>query len=226
MRSGETGLQIDWDGRLDDTAMPQDEARVRHELADAAKRYEWKAVLGIIHSRPLLINVARPGSSSLYAPLHQAAHGDAPPEVIKALITAGAWRTLRNARGERATDVAFRKGRGGLVGLLQPEILTNVPAPALQAIEREFHNVIRGRAEHLLRQRAMRLPALEPCLEFRGGRFWFAIPGMNGGFAYMLERSGSEAKLVAESWSRMWEGSGERHEITASGATLVESGFG
>ena len=220
-----TGSQIDWDGRLDDTAMPQDEARVRHELADAAKRYDWKAVLGFIHSRPLLINVARPGSSSLYAPLHQAAHGDAPPEVIEALITAGAWRTLRNAQGERATDVARRKGHRGLAELLEPHILTIVPAPVLQAIEQEFHTVIRGRAEDLLRQRALRLPALEPCLEFRGGRFWFAIPGMYGGFAYTLERSGSEAKLVAESWSRFWEGSGERHEITANGATLVESDF-
>ncbi len=226
MQGDGIGSQIDWDGRSDETAMPPDEARVRHELADAAKRYDWKAVLGIIRSHPVLINVARPGSSSLYAPLHQAAHGDAPPKVIEAMLEAGAWRMLRDARGERATDIARRKGHRGLVDLLEPKVLTNVPAPVLQAIEQEFHSVIRGRAENLLRQRAMRLPALEPCIEFRRGNFWFAIPGMHGGFAYTLEEGGSDAKLVAESWSRIWEGSGERHEITAKGATMIASGFG
>ena len=40
-------------------------------------------------------------------------------------------------------------------------------------------------------------------------QFWFAIPGMYGGFAYALQGSGSEYKLVVESWNRIWERSGE-----------------
>ncbi len=226
MRSDGVPSQIDWDGLLDPTAMHMDEARVRHDLADAAKRYDWGSVLDIIHSRPVLINVARPGSKSLYAPLHQAANGDAPSRVVEALVAAGAWRMLRNARGERATDVARRKGHSKVADLLEPEILTSVPPPVLKAIEQEFHNVIRGRAENLLRRCSMRLPELEPCLEFQCRKFWFAIPGMYGGFAYTLEGSGFEATLVAESWNRVWEGSGELHEITAGGAKLVASGFG
>jgi hypothetical protein len=48
------------------------------------------------------------------------------------------------------------------------------------------------------------------------------VPGMYGGFSYRLEVAGVEAKLVSESWSRVVDGSGQRHEITSAGSQLVE----
>lgn len=54
---------------------------------------------------------------------------------------------------------------------------------------------------------------------------WFPIPGMYGGFSYWLKGEGEDIKLITESWCRVWGGSGQRHEITATGSQLVEVGF-
>ena len=51
------------------------------------------------------------------------------------------------------------------------------------------------------------------------------MPGMYGGFSYRWEGMGKRARLVVESWCRVVEGSGQRHEITAEGSRLVEEGF-
>ena len=54
---------------------------------------------------------------------------------------------------------------------------------------------------------------------------WFAVPGMYGGFSYRLEAGGVRPKLVSESWCRVVDGSGQRHEITPGGSQLVDEGF-
>ncbi len=46
-----------------------------------------------------------------------------------------------------------------------------------------------------------------------------------GGFSYRLEVVGVEAKLVSESWCRVVDGSGQRHEITSTGSRRVAEGF-
>ena len=43
------------------------------------------------------------------------------------LVELGAWRTLRNARGERAVDVAGRLGHNHLLGVLKPAFRHQVP---------------------------------------------------------------------------------------------------
>ena len=48
---------------------------------------------------------------------------------------------------------------------------------------------------------------------------------MYGGFAYWLEPRDEGIALIAESWIRVVEGSGQRHEITADGSRLVGEGF-
>ncbi len=54
---------------------------------------------------------------------------------------------------------------------------------------------------------------------------WFPVPGMSGGFTYKLvEREGS-LELIVESWSRLAEGSGMRHRVTATQAVLEAAGF-
>jgi hypothetical protein len=54
---------------------------------------------------------------------------------------------------------------------------------------------------------------------------WFyPVPEMYGGFRLRWLAGGKEAKLESVSFCRVVSGSGQRHEITAEGSVLVESG--
>jgi len=214
-----------WDGLTRHESLGEDSVRVRQRLAAAAKDSDWTRVLAVLAEHPELVNTTRPGGSSLYAPLHQAAHGGAPVEIVQRLIGLGAWRTLQNVRGERPVDIAERRRHLHLLGILAPDLKRRVPLGILLTVQAHFHAVIRGRAEKEVREHELRLPELEPLLEFDDLQVWFAVPGMTGGFSYRLEAEGVEAKLVSESWSRVVQGSGERHEITSAGSRLVEAGF-
>lgn len=92
-------------------------------------------------------------------------------------------------------------------------------------VQNHFHAVIVGRAAKLIEDSLLMLPQLAPMLEVTESDWWFAVPGMYGGFAYRLKRDGEQPLLVSESWCRVVGGSGERHEIDANGSRLVESGF-
>ncbi|MDP9474166.1 MAG: ankyrin repeat domain-containing protein [Actinomycetota bacterium] len=200
--------------------------QIRQQLADCTKTYNWPRALAILSEHPQLVNATRPGGRSLYAPLHQAAHGGAPVKVIDEMLKIGAWRTLQNARGERPVDIARKRAHHHLIPILEPQLKQDVPLGILLKLQSHFHRVIRGRADHLVDERTLRLPELEPLLEMEKGTVvWFAIPGMYGGFAYRLERAGVDPLLVAESWCRVVDGSGQRHEVTPAGSRLVEEGF-
>ena len=182
-------------------------------------------MLAVLAEYPQLINVTRPGGHSLFTPLHQAAHGGAPAEIVAELLKRGAWRTARDSESDRPVDIARKRSHVHLNEILTPVHLIDVPPDVLAGIQRHFHDVIRGRAADLVKEHALRLPELEPMLEFRPRKFWFAIPGMYGGFAYWLAYDGSNSKLITESWCRVVGGSGQRHEITAGGSRLVDEGF-
>lgn len=214
-----------WDGVTKSATFTERAAKARHALADAARDYEWDRVVALLEEHPDAVNSARPDGESGFAPLHQAAHGGAAVDVVERLIEMGAWRTLRNARGERPVDVARRKGHAHLLGILEPEYRQRVPAESLQRIQAHFHEVIRGRAGDLIEKHSLRLPELENLLEMTRPRAWFPVPGMYGGFSYRLEGEGAEARLVAESWSRVAGGSGQRHVIDTAGSRLVDEGF-
>ena len=220
-------MSVIWDGIAASHALSEGHIAVRHELADAAKGYDWTKVLSLLEAHPSLVNTTRPDGTSLYAPLHQAAHGNASPEICEALVRLGAWRMLENARGERAIDVAMRLNHERLASVLQPVRLSHVPFGVLQKIQTHFHAVILGRAADLVRDGHLRLPEIGQLLETHidAEPIWFAIPGMYGGFSYRLAADGVDARLVAESWCRVAGGSGQRHEITSAGARLVEEGF-
>ncbi|AXF26067.1 hypothetical protein CUJ89_37525 [Burkholderia pyrrocinia] len=219
-------MSIAWDGITGADVLGDAQVASRHALADAARNGDWAAMLDLVAKQPALVNATRLGGTSLYAPLHQAAYGGAPPEVVAELLWLGAWRMLRDAQRERALDIAMRRGHRHLVELLTPQPRRSVPGDTLLEIQRHFHAMIAGRIAHL-RIDALRLPELEPLLELdaQAERMWFAVPGMYGGFGYALRTDGDAAVLVSESWSRVVGGSGQRHEITANGCTLVEEGF-
>ena len=217
--------ELIWDGVRLSSTIDEESMAARTAVADAARDYDWPRLLALLAEHDELVNSTRPDGPSLYAPLHQAAHGGAAVEVVVRLIGMGAWRALRNARGERPRDVAARKGHTRLLRPLQPVLLRHVPADVLARIQANFHEVIRGRADEQVREHQLRLPELEPLLEIRQAPVWFAVPGMYGGFSYTLEADGEQSRLIVESWCRVVGGSGQRHVVSAAGSTLVDEGF-
>lgn len=218
-------MTAEWDGITKSEVLRDDEVVIRHALADAAKQYNWKKTFEILDKRPDLLNVTRPDGRSLYSPLHQSAHGNAPVEVVQKMLDMGAWRTLRNADDERAVDIAKRKGHHCLVQLLEPVYKTHISHTTLHKIQIHFHEIILGRAGDLVKKFRLRLPELEPLLEIEPPRMWFPVPGMYGGFSYWFDGEGKNAKLISESWCRVVGGSGQRHEITSREGKLVDQGF-
>jgi hypothetical protein len=218
---------LEWHGITLRTSYSEWVLEARDQLANAARDGRWDEVLRLLGTRPAFVNAARPGGTSGFAVLHQVGYQGAPAAVVDELLRLGAWRTLRNAAGERAVDVAKRTGRPTeLVERLTPEQGVLVTPTALSAVERNFHAAIRSRAEKEVTEHRLRLPELEPLTEVPLGQsVWFMVPGMYGGFAYSLERGGDDPALTAESWCRVVEGSGERHLVTAAGYELVERGF-
>lgn len=103
--------------------------------------------------------------------------------------------------------------------------MRQVPDDTLQAIRGHFHALIRERAGDLIAEHGLALPELAALRITDGAKVWFPVPGMHGGFSYWLECDGEQARLVTESWSRVVEGSGQRHEVTAKGSRLLDEGF-
>ena len=194
-------------------------------MCDAARDGRWGDLLALLDKHRELVNSCRIDSPSLYAPLHQAAYNGAPGEVVEALLRWGAWRTLRNADTERPVDIARRLGHVRLLRRLEPVYLHVVPASVLAALQRHLHEVILGRITVVPGWKTLRLPELEPLLEMEAPSYWFPVPGMYGGFACTLEARGASSSLVVESWCRVVGGSGQRHLVSAAGATLVDEGF-
>ena len=103
--------------------------------------------------------------------------------------------------------------------------MKQIPEETLLALQQHFHALIHKRAGVFIEEHNTALPELAPLLTSQERQTWFPIPGMYGGFNYWLEGEGEQSRLVTESWSRVAEGSGQRHEITVEGTRLVEEGF-
>ena len=202
---------------------------LRHLVCNHAKFGNWSELLDLLedsHDPTALVNTTRPDGRALFAPLHHAAWNGAPVEVVLRLVDLGAWRTLRCSKQRRPYEIAEQHGHKHLLAALTPRLEYEIAPWEIKMLQIYFHAVINGRADHLVRKHKLRLPELEPMLEFRNTKFWFTVPGMAGGFHYWIEdRSDDKMTLVTESWCRVVGGSGERHEITATGLNLVKSGF-
>ncbi len=103
--------------------------------------------------------------------------------------------------------------------------MRQTPLTVLRQIQENFHSTIRERATELVEKENLRLPELEVLLELAEPKMWFPVPGMYGGFIFWLDVVGGKTTLIAESWSRVVEGSGQRYKITADGSVLVAQGF-
>ena len=107
--------------------------------------------------------------------------------------------------------------------------IVDFPLEDLKKIQENFHRLIVERAKtgwncsEFLADNNKRMPEITN--ENQKGKEWFAVPGMYGGFAYQLFVKNGKPTLITESWSRVVGGSGQRHEITATGYFLVDEGF-
>ena len=213
-----------WHGSLiDPSAIAEHALRQAHELADAAKVAAWDTVLRLLDDQEFSwdANSWRPGGSSWYAPLHQAAWHGAPVQVIDQLIARGAWRTLRTAQGQTPQDIALKRGHDATADRLASLRASTVEMDVLMTLDRQLQAVVDARIRPALSV-SLRYPQTEVLTEIpRGQRLWFPVPGMVGGFSIQLLRS----YLFVESWSRVVGGSGQAHVVTREGSTLVEQGF-
>lgn len=95
----------------------------------------------------------------------------------------------------------------------------------LALIQQHLHALIRSRVGALIDKHHVVLPELSMEQIASGSETWFPVPGMYGGFLLRFLQDRAEVVLQSESWNRIAWGSGQRHEVTASGYELIEEGF-
>lgn len=204
--------QVERNGITTAQTLDEEEAQRRHRIAAAAKAYDWSRLLHLLAQSPGSANLTRPDGSSWYAPLHQAAHGGAPVEVMERLIALGAWRSLRCAKHERPVDIARERGHRHLLDLLEPQLRHRLPESELRTLQGHFHGVILARASHLIREHHLRLPELEPLLELETPAMWFPVPGCTGASITSSTALEPNPDLTARAGFALWaaQGNGTR----------------
>ena len=214
-------MNSQWSGITDPEQLHSGFVDLVHQLADQSRVGNWTAVLQLLDTHANLSpNQWRIGGTSWFTPLHQAAWLGAPVEVVDELIQRGAWRSLRNADGDRALDIAQSRGHSHLLEALHVRELHEPELETFKAWDGHLADLIAQRTKSLepvgFRAIPTEVIALEELEEL-----WFGYPGMYGGFLMSIHRD----RLFIESWSRVVGGSGQAHVITKSGCVLVEEGF-
>lgn len=221
-----------WPGVLAPSMLEDSVVAAAHRLADAAKAGDWGTVMSMIVSDSQAVNVNqwRPGGGSWFTVLHQAAWHGAPIEIVAALTERGALRTLRDAKGRTAHDIAADHGRRTSLidslapppSPLTPECIRALNVHLATVIDRRIHDehIDQGYANRDLRK-VLRYPPVDVLHELPSQSVWFPVPGMYGGFHITLR----EHHLYVESWIRVVGGSGQAHVVTREGPVLVNQGF-
>jgi hypothetical protein len=202
----------------------EDFIAANNAIADAAREGDWDSLFKQFEKWPELINYPRILGEALYTPLHQAARNGAPARVVDLLLSLGAFRTLRNKKGEIPLDTALRAGHQHLFSALKPHQLHPVKSDHLMLMTRHFHELVHERIKEFAAIPVMRLPILDPLTEMNVPILWCPIPGMYGGFNLQLKRSGDCPQIIADSWSRVVGGSGQKHLIMPQGYVQLEDG--
>lgn len=211
-----------WHGALADPSSLNRAALAEgNRLADAARSGDWAAVFALLDRGMWDVSSWRPGGSSCFTPLHQAAwHGDG--AAVRNLLSRGAWRSQTTADGRTAQDIAAQRGHNDLAQQLAPVALPGyVDVGVFTALDAQLGLLIESRTREF-RAHSVRPPQSRVLTECGSDiRLWCAVPGMYGGFSIELRNS----YLFVRSWSRMSDGSGQGHVVTAKDFTLVEEGF-
>lgn len=229
--SGVISEQATWNGvLLDRNDCSPNFVDSGDRLADAAKSGDWATVWVVLdqgaRSGVLDVNQWRPGGTSWFTPLHQAAWQGAPVEVVGELLRRGAWKSITDSAGRRPVDIARERGHRGLVEALEPtfERVGRPRDDVVDSFNRRLAELVEDVARPALRTNGARVRHPDVLLMFEDAgpdRTWFPIPGMAGGFSIELHNR----RLHVESWSRVVGGSGLYHVITQDRTVLVEEGF-
>jgi hypothetical protein len=211
-----------WPGVHDVSLLPKTTVVAGHRLADAAKMGDWPVVMKLLDDEKVLVpHQWRPGGNAWFTILHQAAWHGSPPEVADTLIKRGALRSLRDAKGRTAFDVAAEHDQPyDLRMLLKPR-----PSPLaphrIDQINDHLTDVIDARINQLFANKkpghALRYPSVEILHELPQWSVWFPIPNMHGGFHIVLRYQ----YLEVISWNLEPGGTRQMHVVTHEGAVLV-----
>lgn len=216
-----------WNGRIYSRGMKPQYTRSRRLLMIAAENQDWDLVFKILKEAPLPVNSVNSwklDEFSFNTPLHYAAEGNAPSEVVEELLKRGAWPSLKNASGERPCDIALSKGHLEIARILKPAKHLPFSESQILLIQENLHEVINHRAEKLLQKEPLRLPEISVIFDLPSRELWFPIYGMYGGFSLRFDFSDYPG-LIASSWCRVIMGSGQKHFITHESVELIDSGF-
>jgi len=213
---------VPWPGGLAVSRMPTATVAAGHLLADAAKKGDWETVTKLLDAEKALVpHQWRPGGKAWFTVLHQAAWHGAPPEIAETLIKRGALRTLRDAKGRTAFDVAaehdqsydLRKMLKPPSSPLAPHRIDQLNAHLIDLIDSRIRRLAGSSKPHC----ALRYPSVEILHELPQWSVWFPILAMHGGFHIELRYQ----YLEVFSWNLEPNGLRQMHVITHEGAVLV-----
>lgn len=107
---------------------------------------------------------------------------------------------------------------------MEPEDVREVAPAVLASLQRGLHEVVRRPIRCTTALPRLRLPEFEPMLRLPEHSTWIPVPGICSGLDGWREGVDSEPHPVVESRCRVVGGFGQRHLVSASGATLVDEG--
>jgi hypothetical protein len=186
---------------------------------------DWPSVIRVLEGSSDLVNAVFPKNRKQSTLLHMAAVGEASPYIVEELLRLGAFRTVKDASGLQAVEIAERAGADYLLTLLKPETNRNLEPERLSFIQEMFHGFLRTFMLAYKTPVPLRLPQLSVFTEVDRLRVWFPIPMMAGGCNFWIEEEERQSVLHAETWCRICDGSGMHHRITPFEITVIEEGF-
>ncbi|GGL93488.1 hypothetical protein GCM10010129_41690 [Streptomyces fumigatiscleroticus] len=210
-------ISMEWDGLTDRGRFNDWYLKERDRFADRARDADWDGLFEELDREPRWINLPRPGNSSGFAPLHQAAWHGAEFAVVSRLLAHGAWRTQRTRDGRRPVDIARERGHTHLLELLEPVVVRRLPAPP-ETLERHFHALLRERTGSCFQEIEHLLPPLAPLTEGPAVQIFFQVVGMMGGFTYRLAKD----YVHVHGHSRMDGDDGDHYRVTPEGWSRID----
>ncbi|CAL4182534.1 unnamed protein product, partial [Meganyctiphanes norvegica] len=187
-------------------------------LIDLAESYNWNDLLEKIETQYYFIDYCRLVADDsteppkLFTPLHFAAEGKAPKEVIEKLIDKGASLTLKSNEGETPYDIAVRQNLPeDVVSLLQLPEDIRMQEDEIKKMEEGLHKTILKRVKDLIDEYKVQLPQV--AYMYEKGNYFCSIPMMYGGFHVKDHQDGIETY----SFIRICGGSGQMHLIKRNG---------
>ncbi|VDH98488.1 Hypothetical predicted protein [Mytilus galloprovincialis] len=204
------------------TVFKDDIVQQHQQIDDLGKSGQWSELIELLESSGELVNSSRlpvKGDNkgpTWYTPLHYAADLGAPEHIFKDLIRLGASKSMKNAEGQTAYDIAKSKGLDKVIldQLVIPKKIKQ-NAAAIEKMEKGLHEVINSRVKDLIKGNGQALPQLS--LLFEHGSFYYPVPGMYGGFSVSEHEDG----IQADSWIRVCGGSEQNHVVNKEGKVTL-----